>query len=116
MRGMDDNHWWNERLEAWSHEGFDVNSFRDSLRSEPSLASELLIQFDGMVSRNRILRRRVIDSSMPREKKSRWLSDLDDVSNTDSMLDKWERDAALNRPWEPYSYKAEERWTERGRR
>ena len=70
---MDDNHWWNERLEAWSHEGFDVTSFRDSLRSEPSLASELLIQYTSMVSRNRILRRRIIDSSVSREKKGKWL-------------------------------------------
>lgn len=113
---MDDNYWWNERLEAWSHEGFDVTSFRDSLRADSSLASEQLIKFDSMVSRNRILRRRVIDSSVPREKKGKWLSDLDDVVNTDSLLNKWEKDAALNRPWEPYTHKAEERWSEHGRR
>lgn len=113
---MDGIHWWNERLEAWSHEGFDVASFRDSLRAEPELASELLIRFDGVVSRNRALRRRVIDSSMPREKKGRWLSDLDDVSKTDSLLEKWDADASLNRPWEPYTHKAEERWSERGKR
>ena len=116
MRLMDDNHWWNERLEAWSHEGFDVTSFRESLRAEPSLASELLIQFNAMVSRNRTLRRRVIDSSVSREKKGRWLGDLDDVANTDSLLENWERDAALNRPWEPYAHRAEERWAERDRR
>ena len=113
---MDDNYWWNERLEAWSHEGFDVTSFRDSLRADSSLASKQLIQFDSMVSRNRILRRRVIDSSVSREKKGKWLSDLDDVVNTDSLLGKWEKDAALNRPWEPYTHKAEERWSEHGRR
>jgi len=113
---MDDNYWWKERLEAWSHEGFDVTSFRDSLRADSSLASEQLIQFDSMVSRNRILRRRVIDSSVPREKKGKWLSDLDDVVNTDSLLNKWEEDAALNRPWEPYTHKAEERWSEHGLR
>jgi hypothetical protein len=113
---MDDNYWWNERLEAWSHEGFDVTSFRDSLRADSSLASEQLIQFDTMVTRNRILRRRVIDSSVPREKKGKWLSDLDDVANTDMLLDKWERDAALNRPWEPYTHKAEDLWSEHGRR
>ena len=113
---MDDIHWWNERLEAWSHEGFDISSFRDSLRAEPELASELLLRFDAIVSRNRILRRRVIDSSMPREKKGRWLSDLDDVSETDSLLEKWDADATLNRPWEPYIHKAEERWSERGKR
>lgn len=116
MRDMDDNHWWNERLEAWSHEGFDVTSFRESLRAEPSLASELLIQFDSMVSRNRTLRRRVIDSSVSREKKGRWLGDLDDVANTDYLLENWEKDAAANRPWEPYTHKAEERWAERDRR
>ncbi len=113
---MDDIHWWNERLEAWSHEGFDISSFRDSLRAEPELASELLLRFDAIVSRNRILRRRVIDSSMPREKKGRWLSDLDDVSETDSLLEKWDADATLNRPWEPYIHKAEERWSEQGKR
>ena len=113
---MDDNHWWNERLEAWSHEGFDVTSFRDSLRSEPSLASELLIQYTSMVSRNRILRRRIIDSSVSREKKGKWLGELDDVSNTDALLDKWRKDAELNRPWEPYTHKAEDKWSEHGRR
>lgn len=116
MRRLDDIHWWNERLEAWSHEGFDVESFRNSLRAEPALASELLIQFDSMVSRNRILRRRVIDSTMPREKKGGWLSDLDDVANTDMLVEKWNKDASLNRPWEPYVHRAEERWSERGRR
>ena len=116
MRRIDDIHWWNERLEAWSHEGFDVESFRNSLRAEPALASELLMQFDTLVSRNRILRRRVIDSTMPREKKGRWLSDLDDVANTNTLLEKWDKDAALNRPWEPFIHKAEERWSERGRR
>ena len=116
VRLMDDNHWWKERLEAWSHEGFDVTSFRESLRAEPSLASELLIQFDAMVSRNRTLRRRVIDSSVSREKKGRWLGDLDDVANTDSLLENWEKDAAANRPWEPYAHRAEERWAERDRR
>ena len=116
VRLMDDNHWWKERLEAWSNEGFDVSSIRESLRAEPSLASELLIQFDAMVSRNRTLRRRVIDSSVSREKKGRWLGDLDDVANTDSLLDNWEKDAAANRPWEPYAHRAEERWAERDRR
>ena len=116
MKRIDDIHWWNERLEAWSHEGFDVESFRNSLRAEPALASELLMQFDTLVSRNRILRRRVIDSTMPREKKGRWLSDLDDVANTNTLLEKWDKDAALNRPWEPFIHKAEERWSERGRR
>ena len=116
MRYMDGIHWWNERLEAWSHEGFDVTSFRNSLRAEPELASELLIQFDSMISRNRKLRKRVIDSSMPRDKKGRWLSDLDEVANTDGLLEKWDADASLNRPWEPYIHKAEERWSERGKR
>ena len=116
MRRMDDIHWWNERLEAWSHEGFDVDSFRNSLRAEPALASELLMQFDKLVAKNRILRRRVIDSTMPREKKGRWLADLDDVANTDNLLKKWNEDAALNRPWEPFIHKAEDRWSERGRR
>lgn len=116
MSDMDDNHWWGERLEAWAHEGFNIDSFRNSLRAEPTLASQLLIQFDSTVARNRILRRRVIDSSMPREKKGRWLNDLDDVAITDSLLETWERDAVVNRPWEPYVHKAEDRWLERGKR
>ena len=113
---MDDNHWWSERLEAWTHEGFNTDSFRNSLRADPALASQLLIEFDSMVARNRNLRRRIIDSSMQREKKGRWLSDLDDVAITDSLLEKWERDAALNRPWEPYVHNAESRWSEHGLR
>ena len=113
---MDEIHWWSERLDAWSHEGFNVGAFRDALRANPASGSELLMQFDDLVSKNRALRRRVIDSTMPREKKGRWLTDLDDVINTENLLEKWNKDASLNRPWEPYIHKAENRWAERGRR
>ena len=113
---MDEIHWWSERLDAWSHEGFNVDAFRDALRANPASGSELLMQFDDLVSKNRALRRRVIDSTMPREKKGRWLTDLDDVINTENLLEKWNKDASLNRPWEPYIHKAENRWSERGRR
>ncbi|MFL2962360.1 MAG: hypothetical protein ACJZ2K_05200 [Candidatus Poseidoniaceae archaeon] len=113
---MVETQWWNERLEAWSHEGFDVESFHNSLRANPAQASEMLIDFEAKVSRNRLLRRRVIDSSMPRDKKTRWLNQLEDVANTDFLLEKWNEDASINRPWEPYVSRAEERWSERGRR
>ena len=113
---MDEIHWWSERLDAWSHEGFNVDAFRDALRANPASGSELLMQFDDLVSKNRSLRRRVIDSTMPREKKGRWLTELDDVINTENLLEKWNKDASLNRPWEPYIHKAENRWSERGRR
>ena len=116
MKGMDEIHWWSERLDAWSHEGFNIDAFRDALRADPARGSELLMQFDDLVSKNRALRRRVIDSTMPREKKGRWLTDLDDVINTEKLLEKWNKDASLNRPWEPYIHKAENRWSERGRR
>ena len=102
MRIIDDDHWWNERLEAWSQEGFKVDSFRKSLLAEPNLASELLMRFDSLVVKNRLLRRRVIESTMERSEKGEWLSELDVVENTDSLLKKWNRDAAQNRPWEPY--------------
>jgi hypothetical protein len=113
---MDEIHWWSERLDAWSHEGFNVEAFRNALRANPASGSELLMQFDDLVSKNRSLRRRLIDSTMPREKKGRWLTDLDDVINTENLLEKWNKDASLNRPWEPYIHKAENRWSERGRR
>lgn len=113
---MVDTQWWNERLEAWSHEGFDIESFRNSLRANPSQASQMLIGFEKKVSRNRSLRRRVIDSSMSRDKKTRWLNQLEDVANTDLLLEKWNEDASINRPWEPYVSGAEGRWSERGRR
>ena len=79
MNRMDDSHWWSERLEAWSREGFNVDAFRDALRADPANGSELLIRFDDLVSKNRNLRRRVIDSTMPRGKKGQWLTDLDNV-------------------------------------
>lgn len=113
---MVETQWWNERLEAWSHEGFDIEAFRNSLRANPSQASEMLIGFEQKVSRNRSLRRRVIDSSMPRDKKTSWLNQLEDVADTDFLLEKWNEDASINRPWEPYVSRAEGRWSERGRR
>ena len=116
MRTIDENHWWNERLDAWSSEGFNVDSFRSSLEAEPNSASELLLKFDSLIVKNRLLRKRVIDSTMTREEKSSWLSELDEVENTESILKKWIEDAAINRPWEPYIVKAEDRWSQQGRR
>lgn len=116
MRVIDENHWWNERLDAWSSEGFNVDSFRSSLEAEPNSASELLLKFDSLIVKNRLLRKRVIDSTMTREEKSGWLSQLDEVKNTESILKKWNEDAAINRPWEPYIVKAEDRWSQQGRR
>ena len=116
MRVIDENHWWNERLDAWSSEGFNVDSFRSSLEAEPNSASELLLKFDSLIVKNRLLRKRVIDSTMTREEKSSWLSQLDEVENTESILKKWNEDAAINRPWEPYIVKAEDRWSQQGRR
>ena len=116
MRVIDENHWWNERLDAWSSEGFNVDSFRLSLEAEPNSASELLLKFDSLIVKNRLLRKRVIDSTMTREQKSGWLSQLDEVENTESILKKWNEDAAVNRPWEPYIVKAEDRWSQQGRR
>ena len=116
MRVIDENHWWNERLDAWSSEGFNVDSFRSSLEAEHNSASELLLKFDSLIVKNRLLRKRVIDSTMTREEKSGWLSQLDEVENTESILKKWNDDAAINRPWEPYIVKAEDRWSQQGRR
>ena len=53
---------------------------------------------------------------MSREEKSGWLSELDGVENTESILKRWNEDAAINRPWEPYIVKAEDRWSQQGRR
>ena len=116
MRDIEDNHWWKERLDAWSHEGFNVDSFHDALREEPSRGSELLMRFEATISKNRTLKRRVTDSTMSEEEKGEWLSNLEKVEDTDLMLERWNEDAAINRPWEPYVHKAEERWSAMGRR
>ena len=115
MRYIEDNHWWKERLDAWSHEGFNVDFFHDALREEPSRGSELLMQFEATVSKNRTLKRRVTDSTMSEDEKSEWLSKLEKVEDTDLLLEKWNEDASNNRPWEPYVHKAEERWSAMGR-
>ncbi len=107
--------WWSERLEAWAHEGFDVAEIGDALNAQPDIASELLMQYEAMVNRNRDLRRRVIDSSISNSEKGNWLSQLDRIVVTDSLIEKWERDAIVNRPWEPFAYRAENSWRDRGR-
>jgi len=116
VRYIEDNHWWKERLDAWSHEGFNVDFFHDALREEPSRGSELLMQFEATISKNRTLKRRVTDSTMSEDEKSEWLSKLEKVEDTDLLLEKWNEDASNNRPWEPYVHKAEERWSTMGRR
>ena len=116
MRKIDDKTWWSERLDAWSQEGFNVDSFREEIVADPSSASDLLMKFDSLISKNRSLRKRVISSSMSRQEKRKWLETLNVVENTNQVLEKWNADASINRPWEPYVNKAENRWAERGRR
>ena len=116
MRYIEDSHWWKERLDAWSHEGFNVDSFHDALSEEPSRGSELLMQFEVVISKNRTLRHRVTGSTMSKEEKDEWLSNLERVEDTDLLLERWNEDASINRPWEPYVHKAEERWSAMGRR
>ena len=104
----------NERLDAWSSEGFNVDSFRLSLEAEPNSASELL-KFDSLIVKNR-LQEKSDRFNHDKRGKSGWLSDPDEVENTESILKKWNDDAAINRPWEPYIVKAEDRWSQQGRR
>ena len=52
---------------------------------------------------------------MPRSEKGNWLKLLDDVIKTDDLVVSWEKNAAENRPWEPYVHKAEPKWVERGK-
>ena len=89
---MDDINWWEERLQAWAHEGFDVEDFRITLASSEEDASHLILEFEKKVQQNRTLRRRIIDSTLLPDKKGEWLSMLDDVSSTSEVQDKWEKD------------------------
>ena len=113
---MDDINWWEERLQTWAHEGFDVEDFRVTLTSSKEDASNLLLEFEKKIQQNRTLRRRIIDSTLLPDKKGEWLSMLDDVSSTSEVLDEWEKDAEKYRPWEPYIHRSEGKWLERGRR
>ncbi|MEE2984593.1 MAG: hypothetical protein VX366_00035 [Candidatus Thermoplasmatota archaeon] len=113
---MDDINWWEERLQAWAHEGFDVEDFRITLSSSEEDASHLILEFEKKVQQNRTLRRRIIDSTLLPDKKGEWLSMLDDVSSTSEVQEKWEKDAEKYRPWEPYIHRSEGKWLERGRR
>ena len=111
---MDEENWWDERLEAWSHEGFDTEPIRKSLEENPETASELMIDYENLVKINRALRKRIIESSLSHEKKSEWLTRLDDFSATENTLLDWESDSRENRPWEPYVNRAEKKWIDLG--
>ncbi|MGB1588753.1 MAG: hypothetical protein ACPHDO_00255 [Candidatus Poseidoniaceae archaeon] len=111
---MDEENWWNERLEAWSHEGFDTGPIRIILEENPDTASELMIDYENLVKINRALRKRIIESSLSHEKKSEWLTRLDDFSSTERTLLEWESDSRENRPWEPYVNRAEKKWIDLG--
>ena len=89
MKTMSDVAWWAERLGAWSADGLNVEIWKETLEREEGLASELLLSFEAIVSRNSSLRRRVIDSTISHTEKSEWLGLLDDVASTDSLIDKW---------------------------
>ena len=111
---MAEENWWDERLEAWSLEGFDVDTIRSALEEDPNNASELMIDFENLVKINRSLRKRIIDSSLSHEKKADWLEKLDDFSQTENTLLAWESDSKDNRPWEPYVNRSEKKWIDLG--
>ena len=111
---LSDEHWWDERLSAWSHEGFDTENIRTSLEENPERASDLLMDFENLVKINRGLRRRIIESSLSQEKKSGWLDRLDDFSKTEEILLDWDKEASENRPWESYVSRAEDKWVDLG--
>ena len=112
---MSDMAWWAERLSAWSADGLNVEIWRDTLEKEEGLASELLLSFETVVSRNSSLRRRVIDSTISHDEKSEWLGLLDEVSSTDKLIDKWEAEGRKRHPWEPFAHRARTKWSERGK-
>jgi len=112
---MSDMAWWAERLSAWSADGLNVEIWRDTLEKEEGLASELLLSFEAVVSRNSSLRRRVIDSTISHDEKSEWLGLLDEVSSTDMLIDKWEAEGRKRHPWEPFAHRARTKWSERGK-
>ena len=86
---ISDNHWWSERLDAWSAEGYNVDGFHSILANEPSLSSEMLMHFESLINRNKMLNQRIIDSPISQESKAEWLERLDDVSQTiESVVDK----------------------------
>ena len=115
MKMMSDMAWWAERLSAWSADGLNVEIWRDTLEKEEGLASELLLSFEAVVSRNSSLRRRVIDSTISHDEKSEWLGLLDEVSSTDKLIDKWEAEGRKRHPWEPFAHRARTKWSERGK-
>ena len=115
MKTMADVTWWAERLSAWSADGLNVGIWKETLEREEGLASELLLSFEAIVSRNSSLRRRVIDSSISHAEKSEWLGLLDDVASTDALIDKWEADGRKRHPWEPFAHRAKTKWDERGK-
>jgi len=110
-----ENHWWAERIDAWAADGFDVESFRNTLENEPSLSSEMLLHFETLISRNKELRQRVINSPISQEGKSSWLEKLDDASRTNSLISEWESVVSAERPWEPYAYRAKDTWKNSGK-
>ena len=112
---MADVTWWAERLDAWSADGLNVEDWRETLEREDGLASELLLSFEAMITRNSSLRRRVIDSTISHEEKGEWLRRLDEAPSTDSLIDKWEAEGRKRHPWEPFAHRAKTKWSERGK-
>ncbi|RZD39571.1 MAG: hypothetical protein CXT71_03865 [Methanobacteriota archaeon] len=111
---MSEEIWWAQRVKAWADEGFDVDAVIASLTEETALASELLLQYEAMVGRNRNLRRRVIDSPLTNDERAWWLERLDVLSKTESIAEEWNKNANLYFPWEPLIYRHKEEWREAG--
>ena len=112
---ISDNHWWSERLDAWSAEGYNVDGFHSILANEPSLSSEMLMHFENLINRNKMLNQRIIDSPISQESKAEWLERLDDVSQTNHLIGEWERLVSLTRPWEPFTHRAKDDWKDLGK-
>lgn len=115
VKVLESENWWSERLRAWVHEGFNTDAMKKRLTDQPESASDLLLEFESLVARNRTLRKRIINSSMNRNEKSNWLNLLSDVDRTEELERSWETDSAENRPWESYLNKTEAKWVDKGK-
>ena len=115
MKVLESENWWSERLRAWVHEGFNTDAMKKRLIDQPENASDLLLEFESLVARNRSLRKRIINSSTSRSEKSNWLNLLSNVDRTEELERSWEADSAENRPWEPYLNKTEAKWVDKGK-
>jgi hypothetical protein len=112
---MVDELWWTSRLDEWAETGLEISGMAVLLGDNPDSASELLLEFEELITINRKLVSRITNCELKSLDAQAWLSELKNPLETRAIEGEWLAWADANCPWEPVALTNEEKWHSEGK-